>query len=425
MEQPIGMYSAGLETFQAKPMRVLVVEDSILQRRILSTSLKKWGFEVFEADSGLAALDICKKTPPDLVISDWMMPGMDGTEFCQAFRAMDREGYGYFILLTSKSDKGEVAEGLDFGADDFVSKPVNLNELRARISAGERIISMERQLQRQNKVIGDTLAELTELHDVIDRDLQQARQIQHSLLPARETILSGSRISSGLKSCGHVGGDLVGMFDAGRDQIGMYNIDVSGHGITSALMTARISGYLSDRFLDQNVALLRDDERKLSIREPADVATILNERLLAENGIDQYFTMAFASVDLNTGRAKITQAGHPEPVVIRASGDIEFLGGGGFPIGLIEGAQFDQFETHLSKGDRLLFCSDGITEATLKDGSVLEQNGLRRLLQDQMDFAGIRFLDTIYFHLKNQLSNGQVLADDISAIMLEYQPSEP
>ncbi len=83
MEQPRSEYSASLESLRAKPLRALVVEDSVLQRRILTLALKKWGFEVIEADSGIAALEICQTSPPDLVISDWMMPGMDGIAFCK------------------------------------------------------------------------------------------------------------------------------------------------------------------------------------------------------------------------------------------------------------------------------------------------------------------------------------------------------
>ena len=417
-------YPVSLSSFATKPIRALVVEDSLLQRRILTTALKKWGFEVHEAESGNEALEICRKSPPDLVISDWMMPGMNGIAFCKEFRAMDRESYGYFILLTSKSDKGEVAQGLDCGADDFVTKPVNQNELRARISAGERIIGMERQLQKQNQVISDTLRELTELHNVIDHDLQQARKIQHSLLPPSETRLAGSTISGDLKSCGHVGGDLVGMFRADHDCLGMFNIDVSGHGITSALMTARISSYFSDRFLDQNIALRRDDSGSLSIREPAEIAKMLNDRLLAENGIDQYFTMAFASIDLTTGKATITQAGHPEPVVIRANGEIEFIGKGGFPVGLIEDAEYDQFETQLYENDRLLFCSDGVTEAMLGDGTVLNQSGLRDLLISKLNLRGKDFLYGLYARLMEQLPIGGALDDDVSAIMLEFRSTQ-
>ena len=139
---------------------MLVVDDSRLQRRILASSLKKWGFEVVEAESGEQAMEICQSDLPDLVLSDWMMPGMDGLEFCRAFRALPGEDYGYFILLTAKSEKVEIARGLDAGADDFLTKPVNPSELRARISAGERIIAMQRELSDKNRVIRDTLDRL-------------------------------------------------------------------------------------------------------------------------------------------------------------------------------------------------------------------------------------------------------------------------
>ena len=95
--------------------RVLVVDDSRAQRRILAVQLQRWGYEVIEAASGEAALDLCAGQVFDIVLSDWMMPGMTGLEFCRAFRALPREGYGYFILLTSKSEKAEVADGLEIG----------------------------------------------------------------------------------------------------------------------------------------------------------------------------------------------------------------------------------------------------------------------------------------------------------------------
>ena len=85
--------------------RVLIVDDSRVQRRILSSYFKQWGYEVLEADSGHTALEICQSEPIDLILSDWMMPGMNGLEFCKAFRNLKRDSYGYFILLTSKPRK--------------------------------------------------------------------------------------------------------------------------------------------------------------------------------------------------------------------------------------------------------------------------------------------------------------------------------
>ena len=122
--------------------RILVVDDSTPQRRVLAKLLRGWGYGVVEAASGAEALDIVVRSDIDIILSDWVMPGMSGVEFCRSFRALERRRYGYFVLLTSKSGKEDVALGLDSGADDFLTKPVNGDELRARLLAGERIVGM-------------------------------------------------------------------------------------------------------------------------------------------------------------------------------------------------------------------------------------------------------------------------------------------
>ena len=130
----------------ARVLRVLVVDDSRAQRMILVLHLRRWGYQVIEAGSGEEALALCTTAPPDIVLSDWMMPGMSGLDLCRRIRDLPQEGYRYFILLTSKSEKTEVADGLEGGADDFLTKPVNPEELRARMRAGERIIGMQDEL---------------------------------------------------------------------------------------------------------------------------------------------------------------------------------------------------------------------------------------------------------------------------------------
>jgi len=286
--------------------RILVVDDSRAQRRILSAYLSRWGFQVFEAGSGADGLAVCQAHDIDLVVSDWMMPGMNGLEFCTAFRQMDREHYGYFILLTSNSEKRDVAHGLDVGADDFLTKPVAALELKARIKAGARILEMERELTEKNRLVADTLTEISALYDSLDRDLLEARALQQSLVRENFRDFGSAQVSLLLKPSGHV---LVGFYEINQDEIGMFSIDVSGHGVASALMTARLAGYLSGASTDQNIALTCDAAGQVSPRAPAKAAQDMNRLVMDEMETELYFTMSLGHFHLRTGRGRSPECG--------------------------------------------------------------------------------------------------------------------
>jgi sigma-B regulation protein RsbU (phosphoserine phosphatase) len=401
------------------PLHVLVVDDSGLQRRILSASLTRWGYRVSEASCGQDALSLCQVDPPDLVLSDWMMPQMDGLEFCRAFRALPRDDYGYFILLTSKSEKEEVAQGLDCGADDFLTKPVNPAELRARINAASRIIEMQRQLSEKNRLIGSTLSELQGLYDALDVDLVQARKLQQSLVRDRYRDFGQAQVSLLLRSSGHLGGDLVGFYPAGDTRIGLFAIDVAGHGISSALMTARLAGYLSSAAPDYNIALQRMEDGCLSPLPPERAVARLNRLVLDELQTDHYFTLLLADLDLTTGHVVMVQAGHPHPVVQRKNGLLEVLGDGGLPVGLIEDAEFRAFGCTLAPGDRLVILSDGVLECPDHRNVLLGSEGVACLLDRLRDMSGTSCLEALIWYLTEH-AGGKDFPDDISAILLEY-----
>ena len=399
--------------------RVLVVDDSRAQRRILLAYLSRWGFEVLEAGSGEAALEICRTTPVDLVLSDWMMPGMSGLEFCAAFRNITNRRYGYFILLTSKSEKREVAQGLDMGADDFLTKPVSATELRARIKAGERILKMERELTKKNTLIEETLNEISELYDALDRDLQEARNLQESLVRETRRDFGAARVSLLLRPSGHVGGDLVGFFEISDAHFGVFSIDVSGHGVASALMTARIAAYLSGRTPDQNIALARSPDGRITPRSPAEVAAELDRRIREEMETELYFTMTLGHFDAATGCGEFVQCGHPHAAVQRADGQVEFVGRNGLPIGLVPGGTWENHSVSLAPGERLLLTSDGMTECTNRSGQMLEQDGLATLMRRNSRLRGEVFLDTLLWDL-TAFAEDKQFSDDVSAVLIEF-----
>ena len=402
--------------------KVLVVDDSRLQRHILAALLKRWGYTVVEAASGDEALSLCQDTKPDLVLSDWMMPGMTGLEFCRAFRALPRDSYGYFILLTSKSEKEDIAYGLDAGADDFVAKPVNASELRARIAAGDRILRMERELTEKNRLVKSTLDELQALYDSLDNDLIEAKKLQQSLVSDRYRDFGPAEVSLMLRSSGHVGGDLVGMFPVNATRIGLYGIDVSGHGVSSALMTARLAGYLSATAPEQNLALRRLPGGGYGTCPPAETLAALNQLILGEMETEHYFTMLLADVDLSNGQVTMAQAGHPYPALQRASGHVEMVGVGGLPVGLVDGATYDQTVFTMYPGDRLMVHSDGVVECADANSVLLDDAGLAQILSELRQTRGMACLESLVWKLAD-FAGTEDFSDDVSAVLLEFKPS--
>lgn len=402
------------------PLPVLVVDDSTAQRRILALQLQRWGYRVVEAASGEEALHACQSTDFEMVVSDWMMPGMTGLEFCRSFKNLPRDGYGYFILLTSKSEKAEVADGLEVGADDFLSKPVSLTELRARLRAGERILGMQRELVQKNRLIGTTLDELQKLYDSLDRDLIEARKLQDGLVRDRFRDYGAGTVSLLLKPSGHVGGDLVGSFVIDSHRLGLFAVDVSGHGVASAMMTARLAGLLSGGSPDQNIALRPGPQGRRDAYPPALVAERLNRLMIEDLQVDQYFTLAYAEVNMATGAFALTQAGHPHPLVLRRDGRVDVLGDGGMPIGLVEGASYGQVTGQLQPGDRLILISDGMTECPAPDGQELGGEGLTALLMANATLPSADLLEALVWDLSKH-AGGVEFPDDVSALIFDYR----
>jgi sigma-B regulation protein RsbU (phosphoserine phosphatase) len=400
------------------PRHVLVVDDSRAQRLMLSMQLSRWGYQVTDCGNATAALDLCRAQAFDIVISDWMMPGLTGLEFCREFRALDHESYGYFILLTSKSETTEIADGLEAGADDFLTKPVASNELRARLRAGERMLAMQAELLAKNRVIASTLAELQGIYDSLDRDLIEARKLQQTLVRDRVRDYGWATVSLMLRNSGRVGGDLVGSFRVDDNRVAVYSIDVSGHGVASAMMTARLAGFLTGSSPEQNLAFQKGPRGTHVLLPPEAVAQRFNRLMLEEIQAEQYFTMVFAVADRAARQISLVQAGHPHPMMIRASGQVERLGRGGLPIGLVPDASYDWQDIPFAPGDRLVLVSDGVTECPLPAGGDFGEDGLAASLRASARLSGADLLESLIWDIARE-SGSDSFADDVSAVVLD------
>ncbi len=398
---------------------VLIVDDSRAHLRMMARMLARWGLTVREATSGAEALSILATGGVDLVLSDWVMPEMTGLELCARTRELGLESYVYFILLTSKSDRADVAAGLEAGADDFLSKPINAEELRARISAGERLIAIQRALEERNGQLGTALTELQTVYDAIARDLIEARRLQQSLVPEDTLSFEGAEVALHLRPSGHVGGDLVGCFAIREAHLGIYSLDVSGHGIASALMTARLASYLSNSSRDRNIAIEQIPGVGLKMRSPELVAADLNRLIHQDLETELYFTMALAVCDLTTGHLRLVQAGHPHPLLLRADGSIERLGAGGLPVGLVEVAGFECTTATMAPGDRLLFYSDGFLEQESTSGEMLGDDRFEDLVRTHMATCPQTSIARLVDGLE-QFAGSTDFADDVSCALFDF-----
>jgi sigma-B regulation protein RsbU (phosphoserine phosphatase) len=149
-------------------VKVLIAEDDIVSCRLLETTLTKWGYEVVVTCDGLQALAAIQGTDaPPLAILDWMMPGLDGIEVCRRARSMHSPTPPYLILLTAKGRREDVITGLEAGANDYVTKPFNREELRARIRVGMRLVELQHSLADRVHALEEALASVKQLQGLL------------------------------------------------------------------------------------------------------------------------------------------------------------------------------------------------------------------------------------------------------------------
>ncbi|MCD6298640.1 MAG: diguanylate cyclase [Deltaproteobacteria bacterium] len=189
-------------------MKILIAEDDPISRRVLEATLVEWGYDILVASDGSEAWELLQKPDaPNLVISDWMMPHMDGLELCRRIRQMERSGYVYFIILTGKGGKEDVIEGLEAGADDFLIKPFDREELKCRAKIGERIINLElRILELANT---DALTGVLNRRAFMERMDQEIRRSLREDVPLSLILTDIDYFKRVNDRYGHQVGDLV------------------------------------------------------------------------------------------------------------------------------------------------------------------------------------------------------------------------
>jgi DNA-binding response OmpR family regulator len=173
-------------------MRILIAEDDVVLRRLLQNYLEKDGHQIVAAQNGADAWRLFQADDFSMVLTDWMMPEMDGVELVRRIRSEERPGYTFVILITSRSDQEDIREGMDAGADDFVTKPFDQDELRIRLRTGERFVQLKQSLMNQERAVrpGSPDAE-SSAYRALQEIAESLKAFQEELLSALKPEASG------------------------------------------------------------------------------------------------------------------------------------------------------------------------------------------------------------------------------------------
>jgi phosphoserine phosphatase RsbU/P len=337
--------------------RVLLVDDAKANLDILVEGLKS-DHKLSLALNGEMALQIAARTPPDLVLLDIVMPGLDGYEVCRRLRQMPETAEVPIMFLSSLEEVQNKTRGFEAGANDYLTKPFEMLEVKARV----------RSLLKA-KAYSDAVKEQ------IASELRVAREIQMGMLPhdfAGMEQAYGIEFGAVLEPAREVGGDLYGVCAAAKDRLVVFVGDVSGKGLPASM------------FMVRAISLARLLSREIA--EPERILARLNDELAADNPSGMFVTFLCAVFDPGSGRLTLANAGHCRPVLLRSGGPPSWaVKNLGTALGFEPSLEFERTELTLRPGDALILYTDGVSEAfNPRD----ECYGNERLLSDAEALVG-------------------------------------
>ena len=362
---------------------ILIADDDNSILLLLSKVLGTTDHELTLANDGKEALKHIEQKHFDLIISDLQMPEVNGIDVLQAGKKKNPEIE--VLILTGHASVKSAVRAMKLGAFEYLTKPVDVEELRLKVAQALNHRELKIEIERQKRKI-------EEYHEMIQRDLKLAEQVQQSLVPLP---ISNSKIDIGLKHLPMigVGGDFADIYYDGEQFIYITMIDITGHGITAALLVNRICSEIR--------SLVRDEF------EPNEILYNLNNFVIdIFQRTGMFLTMFTSRLDLNANTFTYAGSSHPALILWKQNAEkFQKLSSQNMIIGFEKQPveSFSQDTVQLDSGDRLFFYTDGIIEA---ENENREQFGIKRLL---------------YIIDKVKQQSSQEIADTVVAYMQEQK----
>src|SRR5208283_1860930 len=374
---------------------ILLVDDTPANIQVAQSILKD-DYKVRIATNGPKALELTKAAPaPDLILLDVMMPEMDGYEVCALLKADPNTHDIPVIFLTGKTEAEDETRGFEVGAVDYIHKPFSPSVVNARVRTQLMLREAREQLSRQ------LLA--------LNNELEMARQIQLSILPSAVPTIKGLDIAARYVPMSAVAGDFYDFIAVDDKHLGILIADVSGHGLSAALIASMIQVALAGQ--------------SAYAADPVRVLGGLNQALCGKFK-SNFVTAAYLFVDLEKHVISYAGAGHPPMLVWRDSaGTVEEVCENGLVLGQFPEALYQAVELPVGAGNRALLYTDGVVEARNPSKEQFENNRLKLFLQSKRNLAVGPFADALLEELWrwSELGTGQGQGDDITVLAIDFE----
>ena len=385
---------------------LLVVDDDPDILRVVQFYLKKQNFLVHTASNGREAMEMLSKgLEIELVLSDVVMPEMGGLELLQKIRQGHRPSDIPVILISAEGETSRKVAGLNQGADDFITKPFNFEELMARIRNHVSLFRLKQEVVISERQLLQINQELTEQKERLERDLEAARGIQRGMLPDAFPEHSTFKLGALYLPADRLGGDFFDMVMLNDDRsLGLFVADVSGHGVVASLFTAMT------KIAFQNASQ--------SVNDPGRVLHLINLEL---SGLlkDAYVTAFYGIFDTENRSLHYASGGHPPLLVHHRTGDtVTQLNSQATFLGSFENVEFNSEVFQLEAGDRVFFYTDGFFESQDSAGQDYGMERFTASIRSQKDVDIQTAVRQITDDLKKFMS-GEPFDDDLTLVGLD------
>jgi len=393
--------------------KILIIDDDPILRMIVKKALQNQGYDLTIACNGEEGILEARKIRPALIICDWMMSGIDGLEVCRQIKIDPALATTFFILLTAKgASQGEEDDrirGLDAGADEFISKPIEMNELKARVRAGLRLHQLSQDLQQQKQDLEQLNQDLQEQKHILETELAEAADYVRSLLPL--PLVGLVTIKSLFVPSAQLGGDCFDYYWIDDDNLAIYLLDVSGHGVGSALLSVSVLNILRSQSLPNT-----------NFCQPAEVLKSLNESFQMSKHGDKYFTILYGVFNRVNHQLIYANAGHPAAVMISGNDpkniNIRKLESLDLPIGFLPDFNFQTAVLEVEENSSLYIFSDGAYEILQSDGQIWGFDSFVNLLLTHSKTNTNHLHQVLPQIIK--LSGHQNFDDDLSLLQINF-----